>query len=316
MLSYSVIICTLDRPDDMKRCIASWLRQRPRPREIVVVHGRQDGAIGDALHELVAGTDVEMTYVRTAPSLVRQRNAGIPHATGDVVVFADDDAVYMDGYASALLDAYEADHDQRVGGVQGTIEEFNGGMASRWGLSRLFLLPRLGEGTLQTSAWPAFYRGKARRAPVRVFSGAAMSFRRSVLQEFQFDDALARYWVGDDFEMAYRVSGKYVLWQAADARLIHHVSPVGRDGARRGAKMNVVNHWYLSRKCFGDTTRARLCWAWSDLGMAIVAVLCFFTGQGPARLQGMVDGYRELWSGAHSGSEAGRISEITNRSRG
>ena len=51
-----------------------------------------------------------------------------------------------------------------------------------------------------------------------------MSFRREVLAEFQFDEALAVYYVGDDFEMAYRVSRDYQLFQTpgaqADALLV------------------------------------------------------------------------------------------------
>jgi len=302
MLSYSVVICTLDRPDDLKRCFDSWLQQDPPAKEIIIIHGGRDDTLGERVKGWASGSGISVKYVRMAPSLVRQRNAGIDNAEGDVVFFVDDDAEYRYGYAKAILEVYEADPNGGVGGVQGTIEDLEGPIASRWGLSTLFMLPRLGGGRLQPSAWPAFYRPNSHNAEVEVFSGPAMSFRREVLREFRFDEALAKYWVGDDFEMAYRVSKKYRLIQAAAARLYHYVSPLGRDSARRHAKMAVVNHRYLSRKCFGDSLPSRVWWLWSELGMTLIGTLWLVTGRGAGRFLGILDGYRELF-GARSKSE-------------
>lgn len=295
MLTYSVVICTLDRPENLKRCIKSWLNQIPMPRDIFVAHGGQDSMLVESLQQLFAGTSVELKYVRMLPSLVRQRNAGMKQVKGDVVFFADDDAVYLDGYAKAILDVYETDSDGMIGGVQGTIDNFEPTQADRFGLARFFLLARLGDGTLQPSAWPAYYRPDRNIAQVQVFSGPAMSYRKEVLREFQFDEVLAHYWVGDDFEMAYRVSRKYKLFQVAQARLLHYISPVGRDSARQQAKMAVVNHFYLTRKCFGSMWKSWLYWGWSEIGLWLVAGLWLMVGRGPTRLLGMIDGYRELW---------------------
>lgn len=298
MLTYSVVICTLDRREDLKRCIASWLKQKPLPRDIVVVHGRPEGMMEEELRELLADTGVKLCYIRMLPSLVLQRNAGIRQAKGDVIFFADDDAVYLDDYARAILDVYQADINGLVGGVQGTIDNSEARIANQSGLARFFLLPCYGNGTLQPSGWPAFYRQDQNLAEVEVFSGAAMSYRKKVLQEFQFDEKLAHYWVGDDFEMTYRVSQKYTLFQASNARLLHYPSPVCRDSERQKYKMLVVNHYYLMRKFFGFTWKSRLCWCWSDLGLWVIAGFYLITLRGPYRLLGMVDGYRELWGAA------------------
>ena len=294
MITYSVVICTLDRKEGLKQCIASWLEQKPLPYNIVVVHGRQDGALEDGLQKLLSGTGVELFYLRMPPSLVRQRNAGIEHAKGDVVFFADDDAVYLDGYAQTILDVYEADSGRLIGGVQGTVDNINVDMADRLGFKKLFLLTCFGNGSLQLSAWPAFCRPSGNLTQVEVFSGVAMSYRKEVLREFKFDEMLARYWIGDDFEMAYRVSRKYKLFQASCARLLHYSSPVGRDNQRLRCKMLVVNHFFLMRKIFGFTPKSGLYWCWSELGLWAAAGFCLIIGRGAARLFGMVDGCREL----------------------
>lgn len=292
--TYSVVICTIDRQDDITRSIRSWLRQDPPPLEIIVVHGKDNRSLETYCAGLIAGSDVAFKYVNMPPSLVRQRNAGAAIAVGDIVFFADDDGEYLEGYARAILAVYEADVAGEIGGVQGTIVDFDGTIASRWGLATVFQLPRMGRGTLQPSGWPAFYKGKDSCAPVEVFSGVSMSFRGTVLREFQFDETLAQYWLGDDFEMAYRVSRKYRLFQVQAARLIHHLSPAGRDGTRRHAKMAVVNHLYLSQKFFGNGLVARLCWAWAEIGNWVLALLWVIAGRGTSRLAGMTDGYSEL----------------------
>ena len=176
------------------------------------------------LRTLLDRMPVALHYLRMPPSLVRQRNAGIALAHGDVVFFVDDDAVYLDGYAAAVLGVYDADSEGSVGGVQGTIANPGSPFATRSRVANLFLLTRLnGNGTLQASAWPAFCTARPGLAEVEVFSGPAMSFRRDVLTEFQFDDALAAYYIGDDFEMSYRVSRRHRLVPdtrgAADALL-------------------------------------------------------------------------------------------------
>jgi GT2 family glycosyltransferase len=294
MLTYSVVICTLERRTDLTRCIVSWLAQEKLPQEIVVVHGGTSDTLKEYLETLFVGTGVETIYIRMSPSLVRQRNAGIERARGDIVIFADDDGEYSKRYAESLLQVYRSD--ASIGGVQGTIVNSEVALSARLGLANIFMLTRYnGNGTLQRSGWPAFRAECRKLERAEVFAGAAMSFRRDVLQEFRFDDALARYWVGDDFEMAYRVSRKYRLFQCPSARLIHLVSLVGRDGLRRHMRMMIVNHYYLITKCFGANIQSLFYWAWAELGLLLLAILWVFSGGGSARLLGIIDGYRELW---------------------
>ena len=171
-LSYSVVICTLDRRDDLLRCIDSWLRQDPPPLEIVVVHGGPSNDLEQHLQELI---DRNWRRIQlSAHAAVARSPAERRHrlARGDVVFFADDDAVYLDGYAAAVLGVYDADREGSVGGVQGTIANPGSPFATRSRLANIFLLTRLnGNGTLQASAWPAFCTARPGLAEVEVFSG-------------------------------------------------------------------------------------------------------------------------------------------------
>ena len=152
MLSYSVVICTLNRPDDLTRCIESWLEQDVPPLEVVVVHGGTGEELETHLQALLGSTPVELRYLRMAPSLVRQRNAGVELARGDVVFFADDDAVYLQGYAAAVLRCVRGR--QRTYGRRrpGDCRQPGSHFTTATRLANLFLLTRLnGNGTLQAS---------------------------------------------------------------------------------------------------------------------------------------------------------------------
>ena len=154
ILTYSVVICTIERREELTRCILSWLEQKPRPQEIVVVHGGTRNTLKEYLETLFVGTGVEMSYIRIPPSLVRQRNEGLKRAKGDIVIFADDDAEFLQGYAESLLQVYGSD--SSVGGVQGTIINSEIALSARCGLANIFMLTRYnGTGTLPRSGWPA-----------------------------------------------------------------------------------------------------------------------------------------------------------------
>lgn len=94
----SVVICTRDRAEELRRCLASLLRQSRVPDQVVVVDNasRDDGRTRVAA--LAAGAD----YVREdRPGLDIARNRGVRAAIGDIVAFTDDDVPPSPALASA-----------------------------------------------------------------------------------------------------------------------------------------------------------------------------------------------------------------------
>ncbi|MCF8708614.1 glycosyltransferase family 2 protein [Rhizorhapis sp. SPR117] len=88
-LDASVIICTRNRPDALRSCLASLTHQSLKPLEIIVV----DNAPSDDRTRRVADA-AGVKYVREdRPGLSAARNSGIRYATSDVIAFTDDDVV-------------------------------------------------------------------------------------------------------------------------------------------------------------------------------------------------------------------------------
>lgn len=233
-------LCTRDRPDELRRALASLLAQTEPPDEILVVENApRDRRVRDLIERDFPG--VRWTP-EPVPGLDFARNRALAAATGDLVAFLDDDAVADAGWAAALRQPFA---DPRVGAVTGRVEalatetagqrlvEANGGYSR--GMRRI----RLPE----DAGLPLH----GRRAPliawaVSVGSGCSLAVRRSLLLAIGgFDEALdlgAELPGGGDHDALWRVleAGSSVVYEpAALARHEHR-----RDLAAAGRQ--IVGH--------------------------------------------------------------------------
>lgn len=94
MLSLSVIIICYNRKNELKECIQSVLKQTLKPYEIIIVDNNSvDGT--DKLLKNGEISDSSIKYFKLVKNLgvAGGRNYGIKQATGDILVFLDDDAL-------------------------------------------------------------------------------------------------------------------------------------------------------------------------------------------------------------------------------
>ena len=118
----SVVVCTRDRRAALEECLATLTAQVALPGglEIVVV----DNGSSDGTAEWLSGWTAEdptrrRTVLEPIAGLSRARNRGVTAATGDVVLFLDDDASAPRGWVAAHVAAF--DRDSTVVGVGGPI---------------------------------------------------------------------------------------------------------------------------------------------------------------------------------------------------
>lgn len=131
--TFTVAVCTKDRPERLARCLRSILDSARSadvdaagalgapgsggpPVEVLVV----DNAPSDeATRDLVAGLDGVRYAREPAAGLDFARNRAVAAATGEVLAFVDDDVVVDAGYVAGLRAAWAADPD--AGGVTGLV---------------------------------------------------------------------------------------------------------------------------------------------------------------------------------------------------
>jgi glycosyltransferase involved in cell wall biosynthesis len=98
-LTTTVVVSTRDRPDDLERCLASISRLQVPADEVIVV----DNASSDDRTERVARSAGVRYLHEPLPGLNRARNRGLAVATGDVVLFTDDDVQVHPRWLAELL---------------------------------------------------------------------------------------------------------------------------------------------------------------------------------------------------------------------
>jgi len=174
--TWSIVICTRNRTDDLRRCLNSLMRLRTPGGEIIVV---DNAPMDDRTAQLVSGYPVR--YVREdRPGLNWARSYGARMAKGEIVMFTDDDVVVDPRWVEAILDPFD---NPRVAAVTGLTMPLE----------------------LETQAQELFeiYGGLARGFQRRVFdytvmapcaagivgAGANMAFRRDLLNPMRLFDA-------------------------------------------------------------------------------------------------------------------------------
>lgn len=106
----SVVICTRDRTDMLKDCLAAVRLARYEPLEILVVDNAPKGDGARQLVTAIAHDDPRVRYTcEPRPGLSRARNHGLAHARFDVVAFTDDDTLADPGWPSAVAAGFAAD---------------------------------------------------------------------------------------------------------------------------------------------------------------------------------------------------------------
>ena len=89
----SLCICTMNRPEDLKKCLASVERSLARPHEVLVSDDSRDEAIQRANREVVGGFAGAAYLAGPKRGLSANRNNCLRLISGDLVVFVDDDVM-------------------------------------------------------------------------------------------------------------------------------------------------------------------------------------------------------------------------------
>ena len=111
-IKFSLILATVDRIIELERFLESLDRQTFRDFELFVVDQNPD----DRLVPILAPYSARFTirHLRSERGLSRARNAALPHATGEIVGFPDDDCWYPAEYLEGIARFFDS-HPEQAG---------------------------------------------------------------------------------------------------------------------------------------------------------------------------------------------------------
>jgi glycosyltransferase involved in cell wall biosynthesis len=165
----SVVVCTRDRPDQLRSCLQSLLELEPAADEILVVDNCPSD---DATRAICAELPVRYVVEKT-PGQARARNRGILETSSELIAFTDDDCVVDSRW---LADLGEAFADPLVAAVNGYV----GAAELETPAQALFEL----RGGFDRGLEPKTYHGST-ESPARVAgragAGANMILRRTAV---------------------------------------------------------------------------------------------------------------------------------------
>lgn len=167
----SVVICTRDRSESLKRCLNSLYSLTMHPLEILVVDNAPES---DETRGLVSSMPGIRYILEPVPGLDFARNAGIHHSASEIIAFIDDDVVVHPNWLTSLQRAFQ---DQQIMAVTGLVlpgeleTEAQYIFETHWSFNRGYHAK-----TYDTKYFKATWR---KGAPVwEIGAGTNMAFRR------------------------------------------------------------------------------------------------------------------------------------------
>lgn len=222
--SASVVICTRDRPDELRRCLSSLPSQTLQPLEVIVV---DNASVSDEtrLNALAAGA----VYVREdRPGLDYARNTGAAKARGEIVVYTDDDVLLHPAWLENMASAFDA---PEIGAVTGLVLPAVLATPAQHHFETFWSFARGYEPKVFT---PEAFQALRQTFPAwEIGAGASMAFRREVFDRIGgFDERLdvGRAGCSGDSEYWYRLLANGYACRYEPTAVAFHYHRASDDG--------------------------------------------------------------------------------------
>lgn len=216
-LDVSVVICTRNRPVDLRRTLQSIGWQEVGCLEVIVVDDSDLERRAETV-EICRSIDVPTRIeVKDTPGLTASRNLAIEQVRGDITIFFDDDVILRPDYLGVMIEAFTSD--PGLAGAGGSVDDDHD-YGWKW-LRGLLMVPGRTTGRVYRSGWSSqLPRQQSRR--VEHLIGCNMAYRTSVLKKYRFNSDFLGYALGEDLELSFRLSlDGHRLSSVSSARIWH-----------------------------------------------------------------------------------------------
>jgi GT2 family glycosyltransferase/SAM-dependent methyltransferase len=262
-LTSSVVICTRDRPQQLRRCLESIAASAATPDELIVV----DNSPATGVTPAVVEDFPAVRYVAEARAgLSTARNAGIERSTGAVVVFTDDDTTVHRDWLWRLLEPFA---EPRVLAVTGLVLPAELETEAQVAFEKA--LGGFNHGYRRMRYGRVFFEStKGIAAPVwKIGAGANMAVRREAFEHVgRFDERLGAGATGcsEDSEFWYRLLAAGFECRYQPTSIVFHYHRRDRDSLRRQARDYIRGHTAALFVQFGRFRH------WGNLRRALLAL--------------------------------------------
>jgi len=304
--SEAIVICTRNRPDELRQTLTSISEHPPSGDAALVVVDASDPEARtenrETLVSVQAIPSVHWPYTDT-PSSARQRNVALDRLSPSVniVHFLDDDVTVHAGYFDDLTRTLQAH--PNVGGVGGRIHQPEAPPSPATWPQRLFLLSSAQDGVVLSSgcAESAQLSDASADAPssspisTEWLSGCSCTYRWEVLRRHRFAASMDGYALLEDLEFSYRVGQDTALLAVPEATLTHRVSTQNRHNLSEYVYTAMVHRYWLVTTTLTPNAGTLPFW-WAFVGEILA---CTSHPQGSSKLRGLARAVKTLLTRDH-----------------
>lgn len=254
----------------MLKCLEATLKQSRKPQQMIIVDASDDWQKSKKLIANSLGATLlepEFIYIDSEiKSSSHQRNVGLKFCRSDVIFFIDDDAFMYADYAEKVMQIYEMDEKGLIGGIIGllavleldkdeTSDAVSQAISSDSDIKRLknsfsnYLSKFWDQTELLIPYHGRYYHynmvakfGSDLVGDIAFLHGCRMTLRTNIVREVGgFNEILTRGAIAEDSDLSYRISQKYALVVALQAKICHWQTQVERLNKFKNVQLGILN---------------------------------------------------------------------------
>lgn len=315
-MTCSIIVATKNRGKELSTLLMPTLLAQTRPPErIIIVDQSSDDStkrVVESFEKSIAngrGSTPQILYLYETyhPGAASARNSAIERAETDILVFLDDDVLLDPDFLQELLVVYQ--QYPNVGGVSGVVINYPRPFLPLRILRRLFWIGPFHD-ERQPIYWNAEHLREHKPFRVRKFGSGVMSVKRTALNSDRFDDRY-RGAGAEDVDLSWRLSERHPLLMTARARLVHVRTDTGR-AQDHWLRNDALASYYLYRRLWSTAVRNGICFAWLNVGYAVLATLASLRRFSLDPWRALHAGVRDARAVLHPGSEPSGLRNAKN----
>lgn len=261
----ALVVPTKDRPEDLRKLLASLRRQTRMPDQIIVVDGSEQ-VIVPVIAEF---PELTVDYARVyPPSLAKQRNAGMARLREDITLagYLDDDIVLERDAVDSMLEFWESCSSEYGGAAFNIV---NNPLPGRLGIKQFFGIDHRDPGRVLASGFPSTICSVQSDLETDWLYGGATIWRREVIVRFPYDEWFVGTGFMEDIDYSFCVRSSYRLGVVAGARLAHYSRPVRTDRQGLLGTWQIINRMYFVRKFHSRGLSVGAAW-WASIGLVML----------------------------------------------
>jgi glycosyltransferase involved in cell wall biosynthesis len=277
-MQVSIVIPTYNRVKDLDVCLDSIIVQTKPPKEILIVDDSDNDKIENLVEhrkEEFKEKDMFLRYIRNEKdkSSAIAKNIGIKSATGDIILFLDDDVILDKEYIIKILKVYEKYPNAL--GVQGYVTIFKISKVVNF-INKIFFLGGLEKdrSRILPSTESTSPLNLNRVITVQMVAGFNMSFKKMIFNEVVFDSKLLKYSYKEDKHLCHYIINKYPnsLFMTPYAKVIHNHSQEGRHIRKQVCYIQQIYSFYFFYKNIYQSIKNKSIFLWSRIGYLIMSM--------------------------------------------